>query len=58
MWRGYDSGRVLREDILLRIRHVEAEIAAMKKEIDRQKQKAVAAEERFQRTKKWLGIID
>ncbi len=30
----------------------------MQKEIDRQKQKAVAAEERFQRKKKWLGIID
>ncbi len=43
---------------LQRIRHLEAEIADMQKEIDRQKQKAVAAEERFQRTKKWLGIID
>ncbi len=58
MFRGYDSGVVLREDILLRIRHLEAEIAYMQKEIDRQKEKAVAAEERFQRTKKWLGIID
>ncbi len=58
MWRGYDSGRVLREDILLRIRHVEAEIAAMKKEIDRQKEKAVAAMEHLERAKKWLGIID
>jgi len=58
MWRGYDSGRVLREDILLRIRHVEAEIAAMQKEIDRQKEKAVAAMEQLERTKKWLGITD
>ncbi len=58
MFRGYDSGVALREDILLRIRHLEAEIADMQKEIDIQKQKAVAAEERFQRTKKWLGIID
>jgi len=40
------------------IRHLEAEIAAMQKEIDRQKQKAVAAVERLERTKKWLGIID
>ncbi|MEE9144981.1 MAG: hypothetical protein V3U06_09475 [Candidatus Binatia bacterium] len=30
----------------------------MQKEIDRQKEKAVAAEERFQRPKKWLGITD
>ncbi len=30
----------------------------MQKEIDRQNQKAVAAEEWLQRTKKWLGIID
>jgi len=37
---------------------LEAEIADMQKEIDRQKQKAVVAVERFQGTKKWLGIID
>jgi len=37
---------------LQRIRHLEAEIADMQKEIDRQKQKAVAAEERFQRLMK------
>ena len=43
---------------ILRIRHLEAEIADMQNEIDKQKQKAVAAEESFQRTKKWLGIID
>ncbi len=36
----------------------EAEIAEMQKEIDRQKQEAVAANERLERTKKWLGIID
>jgi len=39
-------------------RHLEAEIADLQKEIDRQKQKAVAAMERLERTKKWLGIID
>jgi len=43
---------------LQRIRHLEAEIADMQKEIDRQKQEAVAAVERLERTKKWLGIID
>ncbi len=38
--------------------HWKAEIADMQKEIDRQKQKTVSAEERLERTKKWLGIID
>jgi len=58
MISGYDTPALHWKDEILRIRHLEAEIAAMQKEIDRQKQKAVAAEERFQRTKKWLGIID
>jgi hypothetical protein len=58
MWRGYDSPALWRHDEILRIRHMEAEIAAMQKEIDRQKEKAVAAMERLERTKKWLGIID
>ncbi len=56
--RVYDTNALWRHDEILRIRNVEAEIAEMQKEIDRQKQKAVAAEERLQRTKKWLGIID
>ncbi len=43
---------------LQRIRHLEAEIADMQKDIERQKEKAVAAVERLERTKKWLGIID
>jgi len=30
----------------------------MQKDNERQKQKAVAAVERLERTKKWLGIID
>jgi len=58
MFRGYDSSALYREDTILRIRHLEAEIADMQKDIDRQKQKAVAAEERLERTKRWLGIID
>jgi len=58
MIRVYDTNALWRHDEILRIRHVEAEIAAMQKSIERQKEKAVAAEERFQRTKKWLGIID
>ncbi len=58
MFRVYDTNALWRHDEILRIRHLEAEIAAMQKEIDRQKQKAVAAVERLERTKKWLGIID
>ncbi len=30
----------------------------MQKEIDKLKQEAVATNERLERTKKWLGIID
>ena len=58
MIRVYDTNPLWRHDEILRIRHLEAEIADMQKDIERQKQKAVAAEERFERTKKWLGIID
>jgi glutamine synthetase len=58
MIRGYDTNALWRHDEILRIRHLEAEIAASQEEIDIQKQKAVAAVERFQRTKKWLDIID
>ncbi len=58
MIRGYDTNALWRHDEILRIRHLEAEIAASQEEIDRQKQKAVAAVERFQRTKKWLDIIN
>jgi len=58
MIRVYDTNALWRHDEILRIRHMEAEIADMQKDIDRQKQKAVAAEERLERTKKWLGIID
>ncbi len=43
---------------LQRIKHMEPEIAAMQKDIERQKEKAVATVERLERTKKWLGIID
>ncbi len=56
--RAYDTNALWRDDEILRIRHLEAEIADMQKEIERQKEKAVAAVERLERTKKWLGIID
>ena len=58
MIRVYDTNALWRHDEILRIRHLEAEIAALQKEIDRRKQKAVAAMERLERTKKWLCIID
>ncbi len=41
-----------------RTRQLYKEIEKLQKEIDMQKQKAVAAVERLERTKKWLGIID
>ncbi len=58
MIRVYDTNALWRHDEILRIRHLEAEIADMQKDIERQKEKAVAANERLERTKKWLGIID
>ncbi len=58
MIRVYDTSALHWKDEILRIRHMEAEIAAMHKDIERQGQEAVAANERLERTKKWLGIID
>ncbi len=58
MIRVYDTNALWRHDEIIRIRHMEAEIAYMQKDIERQKEKAVAAMERLERTKKWLGIID
>ncbi len=58
MIRVYDTNALWRHDEIIRIRHLEAEIADMQKDIDKQKQKAVAAEKRIQRLKKELGITD
>ncbi len=58
MTRVYDTNALWRHDEIIRIRHKEAEIAYMQKDIERQKEKAVAAVERLERTKKWLGIIN
>ncbi len=58
MTRVYDTNALWRHDEILRIRRLEAEIAALQKEIDKQKLVAVAAEGRFQRTEKRLGVID
>ncbi len=56
MFRGYDTPTQWRHDEIIRIRRMEAEIAAMQESIERQKQKAVASEERIQRLKKELGF--
>ncbi len=58
MFRVYATNALWRHDEIIRIRHMEAEIADMQKEIERQKQEAVAAMERFQRLKKEMGITD
>jgi len=39
MWRGYDSGVVLREDIIERMRQYYAEIEQLQKEIDEVKER-------------------
>ncbi len=57
MFRVYDTNALWRHDEIIRIRHMEAEIDEMQKDIERQKEKAVAANERLERTKKWLGIL-
>ncbi len=54
----YDTTALWRHDEVLRIRHMETEIADMQKEIDRQKQKAVANERRLQKLMKEMGITD
>ncbi len=58
MFRVYDTNALWRHDEILRIRHLEAEIADMQKEIDRQKLVAVAAMERLERLMKEMGITD
>ena len=58
MIRGYDTNALWRHDEIIRIRHIEAEIADMQKGIDKQKQKAVAANERLERLMKEMGITD
>ncbi len=58
MIRVYGTNALWRHDEIIRIRHLEAEIADMQKDIDRQKQEAVAANERLERLMKEMGITD
>jgi len=53
----YGTNALWRHDEIIRIRRLEAEIADMQKEIDRQKENAGAANERLERTKKWLTLL-
>ncbi len=56
--RVYDTNALWRHDEILRIRHREAEIADMQKDIEIQKQEAVTAMERLARLMKEMGITD
>ncbi len=47
MFRGYDTPTQWRHDEIIRIRRMEAEIAAMQESIERQKQKSAAREDVF-----------
>ncbi len=58
MIRVYDTNALWRHDEIVRIRHLKAEIADMQKDIDRQKQKAVVANERLERLMKEMGITN
>jgi hypothetical protein len=57
MIRVYDTPALWRHDEILRIMHLEAEIADMQKEIDRQKEKAVAAMERLEERRSGWAIL-
>ena len=58
MFLVYDTNALWRHDEILRIRHLEAEIADMQKDIERQKQEADAANERLEKLMKEMGITD
>ena len=51
MFYGYNSGQVLREDIIERVKYLQDSIEKLKKE-------AAVIEERIQRQKKELGTTD
>ncbi len=58
MLRIYDTNALWQHDEIIRIRDLEAEIAARQEEIERQKEKAVASERRLQKLLKEMGITD
>ncbi len=58
MWRGYDSGRVLREGIIERVKYLRDEITILQRSMDKLKAKATAREKRIQGLKRELGLIE
>jgi len=57
MIRGYDTNALWRHDEIIRIRHLEAEIADMQKEIERQKLMAVAAVDALRERKSGWALV-
>ncbi len=53
MFRGYDTSALFREDVILRIRQLEAEIAAIQKEMEE-----IEREQEIRRPKWWWIHID
>ncbi len=58
MIRGYDTSALFREDTILRIQHLTAEIAELQKEMERRQKEVAASEEQLEQLKKDLGLID
>jgi len=58
MTPGYDTSALFREDTILRIRHLEAEIAELQKEMEEREKETAVSENRIQRLKKETGITD
>ena len=55
MVRGYDTARLFREDTLLRIRHLEADIAERLKELERLSRLAREQDERVKALKRRMA---
>jgi len=51
MFRGYDSGVVLREDIIEKVKYLRDEITTLQRSMDKFKAKAAAREKRIERLK-------
>ena len=56
--RGYDTSALFREDCLLRIQHLQAEVEADLKQMKQGKKELAAIEEQLKRMKKERGWID
>jgi len=52
MFRGYDSGVVLREDIIEKVKYLRDEITTLQRSMDKLKAKAAAREKLIERLKK------